>query len=65
MKTTLNTFIDEMQLYLNGLGVMQYNSTTKIEKAVDNAKMQTLKFCIDEAKKLIELEKKNNDTLST
>jgi hypothetical protein len=57
MKTAITELIEELQSHLNGLGVMQYNSTSKIEKATDNAKMKTLSFCIDEAKKLLEKER--------
>ena len=36
MKTAITELIEELQSLLNGLGVMQHNSISKIEKATDN-----------------------------
>ena len=57
MKTAVNKLIDELQLHLNGLGVMQYNKMTKTEEARDLGRMEGLKLAIEEAKKLLETEK--------
>lgn len=60
MKTAINKLIDELQLHLNGLGVMQYNKMTKTEQARDLGRMEGLKLAIEEAKKLLDDEKKTN-----
>lgn len=60
MKTAINKLIDELQLHLNGLGVMQYNKMTKTEQARDLGRMEALKLAIEEAKKLLETEKKSD-----
>ena len=57
MKTAINKLIDELQLHLNGLGVMQYNKMTKTEQARDLGRMEGLRLAIEEAKKLLETEK--------
>ena len=49
----LQTLINELQLHLNGLGVMQYNKMTKTEEARDLGRMEGLKLAIEEAKKIL------------
>ena len=57
MKTAINTLIDNLQSELNGMGIDQYNLTDKCEIKKHNAIMKSFSYCINEAKKLIELEK--------
>ena len=56
MKTAINKLIDELQLHLNGLGVMQYNKMTKTEKARDLGRSEGLKLAIEEAKRILKCE---------
>lgn len=49
----LELLIDELQLHLNGLGVMQYNKMSKTEQARDLGRMEGLKLAIEEAKKIL------------
>ena len=57
MKTALNTLIDNLQLELNGMGVSQYDIKNKFELKQHYKVMESFKYCIDEAKKLLLIEK--------
>jgi hypothetical protein len=57
MKTALNALIYNLQLELNGMGIVQYDIQNKFELKQHYKVMKSFEYCINEAKKLLEQEK--------